>query len=87
MGNGDGTFKAAALHTRGSGGNANNLSLGDMNGDGIQDLVTDNSYANSVSVLLGNGNGTFKADRTTPLGVALQSPTVVDLNSDGISVS
>ena len=36
------------------------LAVGDFNGDGSQDLVATN-VAGSVSVLLGNGNGTFRA--------------------------
>src|SRR5690242_20429289 len=33
----------------------------DVNGDGKADLVTANKLSNSVSVLLGNGDGTFRA--------------------------
>jgi hypothetical protein len=32
-----------------------------VNGDGRQDLVTDDYYTNAVSVLLGNGDGTFRS--------------------------
>ena len=37
------------------------MSVGDFNGDGASDLVTANSDDNSVSVLLGQGDGTFAA--------------------------
>jgi hypothetical protein len=35
--------------------------LGDINGDGIPDLITSLYQTNSISVQLGNGDGTFKA--------------------------
>ena len=34
--------------------------MADLNGDGKPDLVVVNAVANNVSVLLGNGNGTFQ---------------------------
>jgi hypothetical protein len=57
--------------------------VGDFNGDGHADLVVVNQGANTISVLLGNGDGTFKpktdyATGTSPAGVA-----VGDLNGDG----
>ena len=36
------------------------LSVGDFNGDGVLDLATADHWDNTVSVLLGKGNGTFK---------------------------
>src|SRR4051794_32877629 len=35
------------------------ITTGDFNGDGKPDLATPNSQSNDVSVLLGNGDGTF----------------------------
>ena len=37
---------------------------GDFNGDGKLDLVVTNQYSSTVSVLLGNGDGTFQAQQT-----------------------
>jgi hypothetical protein len=56
----------------------------DFNRDGIIDLVTADSYAAAVSVLLGKGDGTFPQQRSfavdeEPLGVA-----VADVNGDGL---
>ena len=41
------------------------IAVGDFNGDGKQDLAVTNEGSNSVSVLLGNGNGTFQPKPTT----------------------
>ena len=49
----------AAKQDFATGDNPSIVTLGDVNGDGILDLVTANSGSNNVSVLLGNGNGTF----------------------------
>jgi hypothetical protein len=38
----------------------NSIALGDLNGDGHQDLVVADMYGNVVSVLLGNGDGTVQ---------------------------
>ena len=55
---------------------------GDFNGDGRLDLAVANVDSNDVSVLLGNGDGTF-ADpgqfATTPHA----TPLVADVNGDG----
>ena len=37
------------------------MAVGDVNGDGKPDLVVANDSSNTVSVLLGNGDGTFQA--------------------------
>ena len=37
------------------------VAVADLTGDGMPDIVTANYGGNSVSVLLGNGNGTFQA--------------------------
>ncbi len=57
--------------------------IADLNGDGIPDLVVVNAYSNSVSVLLGNGNGTFQAQQTFATGADPGSVTVGDVNGDG----
>src|SRR4051794_40295186 len=53
-----GSFNPAVTYGAGSG--PRSVAVGDFNGDGKRDLVTANSGSNNVSVLLGNGNGTFQ---------------------------
>src|SRR5262249_6861536 len=50
--------------------------VGDFNGDGHADLVVVNQTSNTLSVLLGNGDGTFQprtdfATGASPRGVAV----------------
>src|SRR3989442_15173230 len=40
------------------------VAVGDFNGDGVPDLAVANSRSDTVSVLLGDGDGTFQAPPT-----------------------
>jgi FG-GAP-like repeat len=80
-----GTFGALAEYPVG-GGNSQDLTAGDFNGDGRVDLVlTINNPEIGVSLLRGNGDGTFAAPVTFPNTSGFDSPAVdaVDLNNDG----
>ena len=59
------------------------VAIGDLNADGKADLVTTNGMDVTVSVLLGNGDGTFrpKSDYTT--GDSPRFVAIGDLNADG----
>ncbi|MES2763377.1 MAG: FG-GAP-like repeat-containing protein [Bacteroidota bacterium] len=57
----------------------------DFNGDGNADLVTANYYSNDVSVLLGNGTGTFSNAVNYSVGVYPTAITSADVNGDGLS--
>jgi hypothetical protein len=56
---------------------------GDFNGDGKIDLAVGNFGSNTVSILLGNGDGTFTGQ--TPIAVGLGPEWLVtgDYNEDG----
>ena len=86
LGNGDGTFTEARTPRVGSGTVA--MAVGDFNGDGIPDLAVAQSAtftgSGSVTVLLGNGDGSFTAKSTVSVGKEPQSVTVGDFNNDGI---
>src|SRR5437764_14902276 len=60
---------AAAAQEYAVGAGPYSVAVGDFNGDGTLDLVVANSLANSVSVLLGNGDGTFQAARNFDAGL------------------
>ncbi len=59
------------------------IALGDFNGDGIRDLAVANVNSNSVSVLLGNGDGTFQTHVDYTVGTGPASVAVGDFNGDG----
>jgi len=83
LGNGNGTFKA--VNTLASGMNSSNsytTVIADVNGDGSNDLVT-SDRTGAVSVLLGNGNGTFQAPVTYATTGINGGMVVVDINNDG----
>ncbi len=87
LGNGDGTFTAAA--SPGTGVYPSSMAVGDFNGDGILDLAVANlgepTGDGTVTVLLGNGDGTFTATATSPAtGEWPDSIEVGDFNGDGI---
>jgi hypothetical protein len=85
LGNGDGTFGPAvtyAVDSRATFGPAFVL-VADVNGDGKPDLVTANPDSNTVSVLLGNGDGTFQPARNFAAGSVPVSLAAADFNGDG----
>jgi len=60
------------------------VAVGDFNGDGRMDVVTgNNDTANTVSVLLGKGDGTFAPHVDYPSGGAPSGIAVGDFNGDG----
>src|SRR5260370_714015 len=58
------------------------VAVGDFNGDGVPDLAVIN--AGRVSVLLGDGDGTFQAARSFGAGDIPTSVVVSDFNGDGM---
>src|SRR6266850_2500803 len=61
-----------------------NVALGDFNGDGVADLAVTNYLAGTVSVLLGNGDGTYRPALSVPVGANPWAIAVGDFNSDHI---
>jgi len=81
---------AAPLHaqfqpqtTYATGSNPWGIAVGDFNGDGKPDLAVTNTSDNTVSILLGNGDGTFQPHVDYPTGSRPTSVVVGDFNRDG----
>ncbi len=87
LGKGDGSFQPAQFYTAVAG--PSSVAVADFNGDGILDLVTANTGPNytrdSVSVLLGQGNGSFQDARDFSTGYGSASVAVADFNGDGLA--
>ena len=86
LGNGDGTFRTHLDFA--TAGDSRGLTVGDFNGDGSPDLAVGNFYrlvanVTEVSILLGNGDGTFRTPVRYPVGHSeFHHVATADLNGD-----
>ena len=91
---GDGTGNFTPATTLPVGYSPYSVAVGDFNGDGVLDLAVANSCGNdplcnnspgTVSILLGDGTGSFSSAATSPVtvGVNPRSVAVGDFNGDG----
>jgi hypothetical protein len=78
--NGDGTFQTAVSYP---GPAATAIALADVNGDGYVDVVTANLSSGTISIYLGQGNGTFLPPASFLQSEAPIRAIVTDLNGDG----
>ncbi len=84
---GDGTFAQPEQYATGR--NTSSVTVGDLNNDNYADLVTTNAGIHSrallgnISILLGNGDGTFQAATQWEAGPHPNSAALADLNKDG----
>jgi hypothetical protein len=87
LGNGDGTFTASTAAISSTGDNPVAIAVGDFNGDGIPDLAVGNDPqgggSGSLTILLGNGGGTFTAAASPTTTSGVNSIAIADFNGDG----
>jgi flagellin-like hook-associated protein FlgL len=65
LGNGNGTFLTRSTLRNGTNPDSANVAAGDLNGDGILDLVAGNFTDNTISIFIGNSNGGSGSTTTT----------------------
>jgi cysteine-rich repeat protein len=86
LGNGNGTFGPAASFDVGDTGNdnPNSIAVGDFDNNGTLDIATANDRIdNTVSILLGFGDGTFGAFTNFEAGGFSSSIVAADFNNNG----
>jgi hypothetical protein len=87
LGNGDGTFQTQAQYQAGYAPIA--VGVADFNGDGKPDLAVvnngndSNGQPGTVTILLGNGDGTFKTGKSYSTGTGPNCVAIGDFNGDG----
>ncbi|MEA2192386.1 MAG: hypothetical protein QOI73_2507 [Solirubrobacteraceae bacterium] len=81
----DGSLELPGTRTFATGDRPVSVATGDFDADDKLDLVTANFNANTVSVLLGNNDGTFAPQQTFPTGSRPSSVAVGNLNWDTAS--
>jgi hypothetical protein len=87
LGLGDGTFQSARHFAVGASPSV--IVAGDFdgrhyaNGRPILDLAVVTSGSNDVSILIGNGDGTFQPEKRVAAGTGADSLAAADLNGDG----
>lgn len=93
LGNGDGSFQTAVQYAVPQYSPAS-ISLSDFNRDGKLDMAVlnvcgddancQNATSGSISIFLGNGNGTFQSPKQHVTPPYPESVTVADFNGDGV---
>src|SRR5260221_4911715 len=85
LGNEDGTFLPEVIYTTDPTGTASAIAIGDFDADGNQDLVVANvgNGSSTISILLGNGDGTFQPQVAWAVGNHPSGIVVSEFNGDG----
>jgi hypothetical protein len=83
LGRGDGSFQPVLLPHPGAGLSPGSLVIADLDGNTVPDIATANRDDDSVTVLIGNGDGTFREPISFPVGASPVSIGAADLDGDG----
>lgn len=80
---GTGSFDPFLTPTTGTGNTPSPNESCDMDGDGLMDIVTGDKIGDTVSVLLGRGDGTFDPSVQYAMGDLPRGVAVFDMDGDG----
>jgi hypothetical protein len=79
---GDGTFDESIVHSA-NGYDHTGVAVADFDGDGQLDAVTSDADTGTVSLMLGNGDGTLRYAGAFAIGTSPSAVAVGDFNGDG----
>jgi hypothetical protein len=87
FGLGNGTFASQMIYSTGIDSHPECVITGDVNNDNYLDIISVNSKLDSISIIIGYGNGTFAAETIYPTGTNSHPSAVVlgDFNNDNRS--
>lgn len=83
LGDGSGKFTTMKGSPFEAGKIPNRVAIGDVNGDGIKDIVTSDNENNKTFLFLMNKIGTILAPSTITVGNHPKGVAIADLNADG----
>lgn len=83
LGDGKGKFTIMKGSPYESGKIPNRIAIGDMNGDGVNDIITSDNDGNKIYLFLMNKNGTVLSQTSITVGNHPKGIAIADLNSDG----
>lgn len=83
LGNGTGKFTMMKGSPFEAGRNPNRVATGDVNGDGINDIVTSDNNSNKIYLFLMNKNGSVLSSSPIIVGNHPKGVAIADLNGDG----
>lgn len=82
LGTGGGNLNPVPIVTSGFNAGFDSLTSGDVNNDGMLDLVVTSQIQQTVTVLLGHGDGTFSVSQSIPVTAPSHS-VIADFDGDG----
>lgn len=82
LGDGTGKFTTMKGSPYEAGKIPSRIAIGDINGDGVNDIVTSDNDSNKIYLFLMNGNGSVISSKTINVGNHPKGVAIADLNGD-----